>query len=187
MNSPTSAASRAVGMLGERWPYVLGTGNHRGPTMTRRKDGPSPIGFDCWGFISYCYQMPRTVLGFNKGPWATVSDAVNCDSSIEEAEHIGKTYQVVPIAHIGDLLVMPSIRDAQGKRIRIGHVWIVVGVPAEAPPAGRFDAYDTVQCQASTRPAIKRGPGPKSDARTYKGLTDEAWRIRVLRVVQRVP
>jgi hypothetical protein len=166
-------------MVGTMWPYILGTGNHKGPTKGRT----GVLGFDCWGFAaSYCFDQPRHEPGFNKGSWATVTDDRNCDSAIEEAEHIGKAYQVVTVPRIGDLLVMPSIRDKAGHRIRIGHVWLVSGVPAELPPPGRYSDFDTVQCQASTRPAIKRGPGPKTDATTFRGLVDEAWRVRVLRV-----
>lgn len=183
MKTPQEASVRALAMVGTLWPYVLGGGNHKGPTKVRLANGTmSALGYDCWGFAwSHCYEEPRTVAGFNKGPWATVTDAINCDSAIEEAEHVGKTFQVVDAPHVGDLLVMPSIRDKNGKRIRIGHVWIVTGVPAEAPAT--LAEYETVQCQASSKPAIKLGPGPKSDARTFKGLTDEDWRIRVLRVL----
>ena len=185
MKTPAEAAARAITMVGQLWPYVLGGGNHKGPTRVKRKDGTlSPLGYDCWGFAwSHCYEEPRTVQGFNRGnPRATVTDAINCDSAIEEAEHFARRFQAVEVARLGDLLVMPSIRDKDGKRIRIGHVWIVVGVPAEKPASG-YAEYDTVQCQASTKPAIKRGSGPKGDAATYKGKRNEAWRIRVLRVV----
>jgi hypothetical protein len=178
------AVARALMMVGERWPYVLGGGNHVGPTRVRRKDGTlSALGFDCFGFAhSFCYQEPRHRPGFNRGSWATVSDDINCDAAIEDAEHKRELFEVVDVAGVGDLIVMPSIRDEDGKRIRIGHVWLVVGVPAEAPPPGTYRDYDTVQCQARTKPAIKRGPGPATDARTFRGLADDAWRIRILRV-----
>jgi hypothetical protein len=177
------AVERALSLVGSLLPYKLGTGNHRGPT--RYNNGP--LGFDCWGLAgSFAFEQPRHEPGFNKGPWATVSDDRNCDSAIEEAEHIGKAYQVVLTPRVGDLLVMPSIRDKNGKRIRIGHVWLVVGVPAEWDEAApQYSLLDTVQCQASTKPAIKRGPGPRSDATTFRGLINEEWRVRILRVQTR--
>lgn len=183
MKTPLEAAARARGMIGTLWPYILGGGNHRGPTRVKLANGTmSAPGYDCWGFAwSHCYEEPRTVKGFNKGPWATVTDAINCDSAIECAENIGKVFRVVDVARVGDLLVMPSIRDKAGKRIRIGHVWIVTAVPAEAPAT--LAEYETVQCHASSKPAIKLGPGPKSDARTFRGLVNDDWRIRILRVV----
>lgn len=194
MRSPDEAARIAIAAVGETWPYVLGGGNHKGPTRVQRKDGTyTPIGYDCWGFAySRCYDEPRTVEGFNRGnPNATVTDAINCDSAIEEAEHFGQRFRVVAgPARIGNLLVMPSIRAGElerrgkrtGTRVRIGHVWIVVGVPAEQPARAYAD-YDTVQCQASRKPAIKRGPGPTHDARLWSGIMRDEWGIRVLEVV----
>lgn len=186
MTTPAEAIARAHELLGKGWPYVLGTGNHRGPTRTKRRDGTlSALGFDCWGFAgSWAYDQPRHEPGFNKGPWATVSDDRNCDSSIEEAEHVGKAYRVIDRPEGGCLLVMPSIRDATGKRIRIGHVWLAVIVPDEWDPARpEYDAITTLQCQSRLNPAIRIGPGPRGDGRAYKGRTSDAWRIRMLRVL----
>jgi hypothetical protein len=186
MKTPAEAVARVLSLLGQGYPYVLGTGNRRGATRKRLKDGTwSKYGFDCWAVAdSYAYDNPRTDPGFNAGPWATVTDDRNCDAAIEEAEHIGKHYQVIDTPELGCLIVMPSIRDKHGTRIRIGHVWHAVGVPEVwVPSRPRYDTIDTVQCQARTSPAIKRGPGPKGDGRTYQGLTDDAWRIRMLRVL----
>jgi hypothetical protein len=182
--SPAEAVSRVLALVGRRDPYVLGGGNHLGPTRVRRKDGTlTSAGWDCWAVAgSYAYEQPRHDPGFNKGPWATVSDDRNTDSAVEDAEHKREGYTVADRPELGDLLCYPSIRDKDRKRIRIGHVWIVVGVPAEwDSKAPQYHLLDTVQCQASTRPAIKRGPGPKSDASTYHGIRDEAWRVRILR------
>lgn len=188
------AVERAIAMIGAVTPYILGTGNRTGATRLRKGDGSMTVpGFDCWGFAdSFCHDNPRTDPGFNRGSWATVADARNCDSGIEEAEHVGKAYQVIERPEAGCLLVMPSIRDEDDRdgdgneteRLRIGHVWLVVRVAAEWDAARpQYDLLDTVQCQASTRPAIKRGPGPRYDGTAYKGLVDHAWRIRILRVL----
>jgi hypothetical protein len=183
VRTPAEAVASALSLLGKGYPYILGTGNNLGPTRLRKRDGTYTVpGFDCWGFAdSWAYGRPRTERGFNKGSWATVADARNCDSAVEEAEHIGKAYQVIDTPEVGCLLVMPSIRDKASKRIRIGHVWLVVAVPEAW--GGRFDELETVQCQASVPPAIKRGPGPRWDGRTFRGLTDDAWRIRMLRTI----
>ncbi len=184
--TPAEAVARAQSLLGKLYPYVLGTGNHNGPTRKRLKDGTlSPLGFDCWGFAgSWAYEQPRHEPGFNVGAWATVSDDRNCDSAIEDAEHKRQGYEVIDRPEIGCLLVMPSVRGEGGKRLRIGHVWLVVGVPAEWDPARpQYDLLETLQCQASVPPAIKRGPGPRHDGRTFRGRTMDAWRIRMLRVI----
>jgi hypothetical protein len=183
---PGAAVARAHSLLGKGYPYILGTGNHLGATVLRRKDKPPTVpGFDCWGFAgSFAYGQPRHDPGFNTGPWATVSDDRNCDSAIEDAEHKKQGYEVIDTPELACLIVMPSIRDENGKRLRIGHVWLGVGVPETWDPAKpQYDLIDTIQCQASTFPAIKRGPGPRHDGRTYHGVTDDAWRIRILRVI----
>ncbi len=186
--SPGEAIARAHSLLGKGYPYILGTGNHLGPTRIKKKDGAyTELGFDCWGMAgSYAYDQRRTDPGFNRGKWATVSDDRNCDSAIEEAEHIGKAYEVIDTPEMGCLLVMPSIRDENRKRIRIGHVWLAAIVPEIDewnPKRPEYDKIITLQCQASTHPAIKMGPGPRHDARAFRGLVDEAWRIRMLRVL----
>lgn len=183
-DAPTALA-RAYALLGKGHPYILGTGNHRGPTQLIKSGKATALGFDCWGFAgSYAYEQPRHDPGFNRGKWATVVDYRNCDSAIEEAEHVGAAYEVIDRPEVGCLLVMPSIRDATSKRVRIGHVWMAAIVPdewdVERPD---YSAIVTLQCQASSRPAIKIAPGPKSDARSFRGRTDDAWRIRMLRVV----
>jgi hypothetical protein len=182
---PGAAIARAHALLGKGFPYILGTGNHKGATVLRRKDRPpTPLGFDCWGYAgSYAYEQPRHEPGFNRGPWATVSDDRNCDSAIEEAEHIGKAYEVIDRPELGCLIVMPSIRDENHKRIRMGHVWMAVVVPdVWDPKRPEYDDIITLQCQASSHPAIKMGPGPRHDGRTFHGITDDAWRLRMLRV-----
>jgi hypothetical protein len=182
---PGAAVARAHELLGKAFPYVLGTGNRKGATRIRKKDGTfTPFGFDCWGFAdAWAYDHPRHDPGFNVGPWATVSDDRNCDSAIEDAEHRRQAYEVIDTPEIGCLIVMPSIRDENGKRIRMGHVWLAAVVPdAWNPAKPQYDTIITLQCQASSHPAIKMGPGPRSDARTFHGVTDDAWRIRMLRV-----
>jgi hypothetical protein len=184
--TPEKAVERALSMVGRTEPYILGTGDFR-------KDSPLPFttnlygyGCDCWGLAgAWCYELPRHRPGFNHGPWATVSDDINCDSAIEDAEHKQELWTVADRPMAGDLLVFPSIRDKDRKRVRIGHVGIVVGVSAEWDvKAPQFGALTVVQCQASKKPAIMKGPGHGWMFRaTFRGLTDDAWRTRTLRAV----
>lgn len=191
MVTPEQAIQRALSLVGKPISYVLGAGNRNGPTKVAKRGpdgaivGWSPEGMDCWALAdAYAYDHPRHDPGFNKGPWATVSDDRNCDSAIEDAEHKASAYRLLVRPQRGCLLVMPSIRGPDRKRIRIGHVWFVVDVPAEWDSAApQYDLLDTVQCQASTHPAIKHGPGPRHDGRTFRGLTDDAWRLRLLEVI----
>jgi hypothetical protein len=189
--SPAEAVDRAVALLGRTEPYVLGTGDYRGigrDPWTTRKDGKR--GCDCWGLIAHAYRLPRHRPGYNKGKWATVSDDMNCDSAIEQAEHItdDPVWALAgPQPAIGDVLVWPSIRGPDRKRLRIGHVAIVVAVPAEWAPE-RWDWLTVVQCQSSRQPAIMRGPGSAWRGReTWRGATDTRWRSRLLRVRETEP
>jgi hypothetical protein len=181
MGQMMDAVDRALTLLGSSLPYVLGGGNHLGPTRVKRNGTLSPLGFDCWGFAdSFAFQRPRHHPGFNRGWWATVADDINCDSAIEDAEHRRQIYEVVTTPRRGDLLVMPSIRVA-GKRVRIGHVWLVAGVPAEWDLTHpQYELIDVLQCSPS-KPAIKRTMGPKTDGTRYKDKVNQAWRIRILR------
>ncbi len=185
--TPNEARDRALSLVGRTEPYVLGTGDYRSDSPLPFTTNPLGYGSDCWGFAgAWCYMLKRHRKGFNKGPWATVSDDINCDSAIEQAEHPQATdrlFEVIERAEPGCLLVMPSVRDPKTrKRIRIGHVWFVYDVPAEWDTSKpQYELLDTIQCQASSRPAIKRGPGPSKDGRTFRGVTNDAWRLRLLR------
>lgn len=183
---PAEAVERALALLGRTEPYVLGTGDYRGigrDPWTTRKDGRT--GCDCWGLIAHAYRLPRHRPGYNKGRWATVSDDMNCDAAIEQAEHITDDAVWAPAGDqpaIGDVLVWPSIRGPDRRRLRIGHVALVVDVPAEWQPE-RYDWLTVVQCQSSREPAIMRGPGSAWRGReTWRGATDTRWRSRLLRV-----
>ena len=181
--------ARALMMVGRPEPYVLGGGDWRpaqpeAPFTLAKRGGAYVRGCDCWGLVAWAYRQPRRRVGYNKGRWATVSDYVNCDSAIEAAEHgaAGSLWCVVEAPRVGDLLVWPSVRGPGGHRVRIGHVGIVAGVPAEWAPGG-FELLDVVQCQASKRPAIMRGTGASWRGReTFRGKTDAAWRTRILRL-----
>jgi hypothetical protein len=187
------AVERALRLLATKpvEPYVLGTGDFHPASTIDMPFSKNSFGYgcDCWGFAgSWCYQLPRHRPGFNKGPWATVADDVNCDSAIEQADHAAKLTDVVWSAvadapRAGDLLVWPSIRDKHGARLRIGHVSIVLEVPAEwdwLHP--QYGLCKVAQC-APGAPAIRASSGKSWEGReTFRGLTDVAWRTRILRV-----
>lgn len=102
--------------------YKLGTGDC--------DDDPDDFS-DCAGFaINRCYGLRRHRPGFNTGSWATVSDDLNCNSAIEDAEHKRELFTLVhDVPRPGDLLTYPTF-TSRGKRF-IGHIGIVTHVPAE--------------------------------------------------------
>lgn len=189
--SAEEAVERALRFVGSGT-YVLGAGNWSPGDLADNpwttKEGISDA-CDCWGYTSWCLKQPRHVPGFNRGSWATVSDDANCDSGIEDAEHLEQMFTIAPRPVPGDLVVWPSIRDPNTrKRIRIGHVAIVVDASrclewdASAPA---YDLLEVVQCQSATRPAVKRGSAVGWLFRdTFRGRSNVAWRSRVIRPVR---
>lgn len=187
------AVTRAKLLVGgnRREPYVLGTGDFHPAATIDEPFSKNSFGFgcDCWGFAgAWCYKLPRHRAGYNKGPWATVADDLNCDSAIEQAEHKDKVSDVLwEIANTpkpGDLIVWPSIRGAGGVRLRIGHVAIVLEVPAEWDwHVSPFGLLQVAQC-GSSRPSLHFSTGKAWEGRDwFKGQIDPKWRTRILRSV----
>lgn len=182
--SPAEAIQRAVKYVG-RGTYGLGKGGFN----AKKPDDPwtNVNGIemaDCWAYaFSYAYKVPLHRPGFNEGSWSTVADDVNCDSGIEDAEHQQELLELAEWPKLGDLLVFPSVRDTTGKRIRIGHVGIIVGLCAEwDPKTPQYGQLEVVQCQASRKPAVMRGPGTGWMFREqFRGVVDDRWRTRILR------
>lgn len=111
------AVAQARALVG-RGVYTLGTGD-----ITSKGDEPR----DCFGFaVCEVYGIKRHRPGFNRGAWATVSDDMNCNSAIEDADHAGELFERVFTPAPGVLLAYPTIR-LQG-HVFIGHIGIVVGV-----------------------------------------------------------
>ncbi len=148
--SPIAAVTVARSLVGTGV-YRLGTGN-----------SDTPIGgeSDCAGFaICRCYGLPRHRPGFNRGPWASVSDDLNSNSAIEDADHQRELFVRADRPQIGDLLAYPTIRLPGHDQPWIGHIAIVVGIDR----AERFELahpdwalLDVVQCCGPDghRPAI---------------------------------
>ena len=148
--SPAEAVRRALSLVDKGGQYVLGTGDFRGdgfPPWTTR-DGL--LGSDCAGFaISWCYKLKRHRPLFNRGSWSTVSDDLNVNSAIEDAQHTQELFEVADRPEPGVLLCYPTFRAGLLRRRFIGHVGIVTSVArcaewdADAP---RYDLLDIAQC-----------------------------------------
>lgn len=136
--------------------YQLGTGD-----IDSAGDGPR----DCFGFAACeCYGIPRHRPGFNRGPWATVEDDLNCNSAIEDADHHGELFERVFTPYPGALIMYPTIHLTGHPSPWIGHVKIVVGVSRcvewdhDRPD---WSLLDTVECRGpdGRRPGIVSGSG----------------------------
>lgn len=121
---PASAVAEAVAIARS----LVGTGIYQlgaGDSDTR-PGGPS----DCFGFaFCRCYGVRRHRPGFNVGPWSSVSDDLNCNSAIEDADHAGELFQRITAGapQVGDLLAYPtfSIPVGSSRKTWIGHIAIV--------------------------------------------------------------
>lgn len=156
--------------------YDLGEGDYQPThvlplTHSDRKD--YELASDCIGAVVHALAVPRRRPGFNEGRHSVVTGYVNTDSAIQDAQHERDLFELVTDRpHPGDLLCWPSIYEGElaadpakrrraGKRMRIGHISIIVEVRALewdwAAPA--FDLVDVVQCGSTHRPAIHRSTG----------------------------
>lgn len=127
--------------------YLLGAGDYRPhdgidlpwTTLNGKK------GSDCSGFaISYCWKLPRKRLGFNLG--GGVQDWINSDSALQDARTKRVLFELAPTPRPGDLLIYPSVVRL-GRRILIGHVSIVLDVPAEWDPGNpQYHLCKVAQC-----------------------------------------
>jgi hypothetical protein len=130
--------ARLVATLGST--YVLGAGgrNPDAPNPFTTRDGM--LGCDCVGFTSWCLGHDR----FQPGRFAHYDGWINTDSMIADARGRRTWYAPIARPEPGDVVVFPSItRD--GKRIRLGHVGLVVAVPDEFPEAFAFHWPDVTR------------------------------------------
>ena len=163
---------RMLALVGKPIPYMLGTGDAHGPTS---RDGV--IGFDCAGAaICYAHQLKRHRPGFNRGKWATVSDDINCNSMIEDAEHKQELFVPVDESDVrpGDLIAYPTIYVRRVLRPTlkfIGHVQMVAGVPVGWTKADGYSALQVVHCHGPNR----RIPGVTISVGAACDMHDERW------------
>lgn len=159
--------------------YLLGTGDYH-PHKVSDPSGntPDPAGIftkdlpwtevkgeqgsDCAGFaICWCWKLQRHRPGFNVGYWATVSDDINVNSIMEDAEHhqelaLCEVFQPKP----GDLLCYPTFSVKGVDRPFIGHVGFIEAV-GPGYKAGRYDLLTVIQCHGPNhfKPGVVRTDG----------------------------
>lgn len=153
-----TAVDRARSVVGVGGQYILGTGDYH-PKKVGSADVDLPWtvrdgqeGSDCAGFaICWAWKLVRHRPGFNAGPWASVSDDINCNSALEDGLHkqeLFTTLSAGACAQPGDLLLYPTIRlkDADGKlHVFIGHVGLVEYVPTDFK-YGDWRRLGIIQC-----------------------------------------
>lgn len=159
------AVRRAQSIAYNGGEYRLGTGDYS-PMMGR--DNPwtwrdRNYGSDCAGFaICWAWKLHRHRPGFNIGPWATVSDDINCNSAIEDGLHKGELFLTMapgtrPVP--GDLITYPTIY-LRGHEF-VGHVGLVEFVPADYKAGEGWHRLQILQCHGPNgfKPGVVRTDG----------------------------
>lgn len=145
------------------------------------------VGFQCWNL-----GVDRLQRGFAAG-W----DWINTDSMIVDARTHAEWFEVISWPESGCLVVYPSIDfDHDGKRDRIGHVGMVVGmVDAHGKPLVEFEwsekakAYErlrVIQCSAgndkrSGRAIVETDGRAWAGRDWYRGQHQSHWASVFLR------
>lgn len=149
------ALSRALLVAARRdGQYILGTGDYRPADHSdvpwTARDGA--VGSDCAGFaICHAWKLVRHRPPFNRGPWSSVEDDLNCNSLIEDADHdqvLALPADTGPILP-GDLLVYPTIHlnSPHGPLTFVGHVGMIAAVPGGFDTSKRaWSLLSVVQC-----------------------------------------
>jgi len=179
------AVERALSVAGQGGEYEMGGGDYYpvgGIDLPWTRNKAGGLVSDCSGFaISWCYRLPRHRPGFNRGPWATVSDDVNPNSAIEDADHHRELFERLDRPELGALLCYPTFRLPGHELPWIGHVKIVTGIARclewdAANPD--WSLLDTVECMGppGRKPGAVLGTGaslvehdrtwPKAEHRT---------------------
>lgn len=165
--SAAEAVAIARDLVGQMT-YWLGTGDCDTANWGRS---------DCAGFaICRCYGLRRHRPGFNVGPWASVSDDLNCNSAIEDADHARELFEHVTSGppQLGDLLCYPTFHLPGHPKPWIGHVAIVVGLERLlewdwARPTWSY--LDVVQCAGPNG----RTPGVIATTASHWDDHDRTW------------
>lgn len=173
--------------------YILGGGDYRDGWTNPWTTQGTLHGGDCRVAFLWCYKVPAARHGYNRGPWATVSDCVSYNSLGEDAEHAQDL--VAPVTDVpreGDILAYPTIvieSKKDGVELShkfIGHGAICIGVSRVHdwnPEAPVFAQLDIMQVCGPTgrKPAAIESDGAVFDR--HSALWPKpAHRARLLRI-----
>lgn len=112
--------------------YVLGAGGRDPRAASPLTKRNNVLGSDCVGFTSWALGHDR----YQPETFELYDGWINTDSLMLDARGARQWYEQIDVPEPGDVVVFPSIhRD--GRRVRMGHVALVVEVPVGLP-AGVF-------------------------------------------------
>lgn len=179
------AVIRARALVGQGR-YIVGAGG-RDPSA-RTPDGivRGRRGCDDAGFLAWCLGYDRHQRGFTP-----VSDWVNADSMIWEAETLGGWFRPLVAPEIGAVIAYCSIDlERDGRRDRVGRAALVVEVPdLWTTSEMAWAALRIIHCS----PSIQRRRGHAIDEThaaawahraLFRGASHPRWRTRFLRYLR---
>lgn len=122
------AVERARRIAKQPSAYVLGAGGRSpsAPTPFTTRDGRT--GSDCVGFTCWCLGHDR----YQPKSFTLYSGWINTDSLMMDARGKQEWYEPIARPEPGDVVVFPSLRH-DGHMTRMGHIALVVEVPADMP------------------------------------------------------
>jgi hypothetical protein len=172
--SREEALERMQRICGVRGEYGLGDGDYNPRTVDGELVDVPWTGdlqrADCSGVaLAWAYRLPRNRPGFNQHSKATVSNAINTASAVEDARAKRELYEIVTTPAPGVLLVWPTVRvfdnlRSKWRKAKIGHVSIIESVKRatewnfESPDYGLLDV---LHCKGPNgrRPGVVRETG----------------------------
>jgi hypothetical protein len=166
--SATEAVQRALSIVGQGGEYELGGGDYYpvgGLDLPWTRNAAGRLVCDCSRFaIVWCYKLRGHRPGFNRGDWATVSDDINPNSAIEDADHARELFERIYTPFPGALICYPTIHLEGHAEPWIGHVKIVTGITRCVmwnPELPDWSLLDTAECMGppGRRPGVIAGTG----------------------------
>lgn len=122
------AVERARRIAKSKLLYVLGAGGRDPKASTPFTKRNGLTGSDCVGFTSWCLGHDR----YQPETFELYDGWINTDSLMADAVGARQWYERVGRPESGDVVVFPSLHK-DGKRIRMGHIALVVEVPLGMP------------------------------------------------------
>jgi hypothetical protein len=137
--------------------------------MTLGEDTALGLGWDCAGAVVHALRLTRHRPGFNRQMHASITDDLNVDSLLEDADPDrggrGELGQLVTTPAPGILLLTPTIKIPEKHFDEPGHVRLILDASGWNPAAPRWADVIYLECRGPNgrRPGVVRDHGASVD------------------------